>query len=657
MEIFGVERAELLSMGLNDLWSIPRQDHQETTLSDHFQRAATDGMTSTEECCQRASGERFWVEFKFKPIEVKGRSLVLTQARDITDRRRYEQTLSALHTAVTDIVAADQSRQVTGSVLSTVDNLLAADRGAVFRHVSSKNWLEVVDAMSLPSVASEVPLDPDHPLARAFIDGRPIEVDDVSTFGSAAGDDTGHGLTLFMPIGSAGVLAIGYDDRRSVAPHDSEFVEILANAAAAAFERFEREQEINSGQQEISRQSEELHRLERVNATLRGLNESLLRAETRDEIFEAVCDQVSDIEGVKLAWIGVPTEESVLDRRAWAGNIPQYLDNITLELDSSEEPAIVAFQTGRSVRVANTAIDIRQQPWKQTALSYGVESVVAIPIEVDGVTSGVLSVLSADQNAFSGRFERMLSAIASSVGETLQSVEQRHALQSGATTELAFEIDGVDHLFGRLAADADCELDVTGVIPEPGATCRVFAAVEEASLKSVTEVAATMSAVRSATIATDNGPDGVVELHLETPLLGAQLREYPVRISELSASPNSVQVGLEIAQTDILRDVASDILDRYPSAQLVSKGTQNADGSDYERLVAFRESLTTRQREVVHTAYLNGYFQSPRHCTGKELGEKLGISSQAVYQHLRAAERQLFDEAFRQTRTVSANDE
>ncbi|MFC7116328.1 PAS domain S-box protein, partial [Natronoarchaeum sp. GCM10025703] len=154
LEIFGVERAELLSMGLNDLWSIPRQDHQETTLSDHFQRAATDGMTSTEECCQRASGERFWVEFKFKPIEVKGRSLVLTQARDITDRRRYEQTLSALHTAVTDIVAADQSRQVTGSVLSTVDNLLAADRGAVFRHVSSKNWLEVVDAMSLPSVAA-----------------------------------------------------------------------------------------------------------------------------------------------------------------------------------------------------------------------------------------------------------------------------------------------------------------------------------------------------------------------------------------------------------------------------------------------------------------------------------------------------------------------
>jgi predicted DNA binding protein len=52
-------------------------------------------------------------------------------------------------------------------------------------------------------------------------------------------------------------------------------------------------------------------------------------------------------------------------------------------------------------------------------------------------------------------------------------------------------------------------------------------------------------------------------------------------------------------------------------------------------------------------AYLNGYFESPRRCTGDELGEKLGISSQAVYQHIRAAERRLFDEAFRQILAVS----
>lgn len=655
-EMLGLEQAELLSMSITDIRSSPPQDQQDTTLADHLRRAVIEGTTSTEECCRRAGGERFWMELQFKPIEVKGRSLVLTQAREITERKRYEQTLSALHTAVTEIVAAEQSRQVTGSVLSAVDDLLAADRAAVFRHAPSENWLEVVDATSLPSVAGEVPLDPEHPLARSFIDGQPVEVDGASVFEGQTDADTARGRTLFMPIGSVGVLAAGYDDARSFADDDREFAEILANAAAAAFERIEKEEEIHSSHEELRRQTVELQRLERINAVLRELNDSLLGAETRDEVFEAVCEQLRGIEGVKLAWIGVPTEAGVLDRRAWAGDIPQYLDNASLEIESSDEPAVVAARTGETVRIANTATDIQQQLWKRTALSHGIESVVALPIEVDGVTYGVLSVMAGDRAAFSGRFEGLLSSVASSVGETLRSVEQRQGLQADDTVEVTFEIDGDDYLLGRLAAAADCELDVTGVLSEPGVTCRAFVDVHGASAERVTEIAASMSAVRAATVATDDGSDGAIELHLEIPLLGAHIREYPVRITELSATPDSVRAVLEVARPDDVRDVASGVLDRYPSARLLAKRTRTDEDSDYDRLLAFRESLTPRQREVVHMAYLSGYFESPRQCTGKELGEKLDISSQAVYQHLRAAERQLFDEAFRQIRTVSSPD-
>jgi PAS domain S-box-containing protein len=654
-DILGLDQEELLAMGIGDIRRVPPPAEQETTLVDYLQRAAIEVTTRTEQCCRRPDGERFWMELQFKPIEVKGRSLVLTQAREITERKRYERTLSALHTAVTDIVGAEQSRQVTGSVLSAVNDLLAADRAAVFRHASTENWLEVVDATSLTSISDEVPLTPERPLARAFIDGTLIEAEGESVFEYDSPDTDRY--TLLVPIGSVGVLAVGYDDVASFESDDREFAEILTNAAAAAFERIEKEREIHSSHEQLREQTTELRRLERVNATLRELNDTLLRAETRDEVFEAVCDQLGRIEDVKLAWVGTPADGDTLERRAWAGDIPQYLDVASLELESSEEPAVVAARIGSPVHVANTATDLNRDPWKRTALSYGVESMVAHPIEVDGVTYGVLSVLAGDRAAFGDRFGDLLSAVASSVGETVHSIEQRQGLQAAGTVELTFEIRADDHLLKRLAADAGCELEVTGVIAEAGDTCRVFLTVHEGSPTRVQAAADTMSAVRSATVAAENSEEEAVELHLEVPLLGVQLNEYAVRITRLLASADAVRATLKVARPDDIRDVAAAIRERYPGASLLTKHSRTEERSDYDRLLAFRDSLTPRQREVVHMAYLNGYFESPRRCTGEELGEKLGISAQAVYQHIRAAERCLFDEAFRQILTVSTPDD
>lgn len=653
-QMLGLEQSELLSMGVSDIPSASVQEHGQATLAELLRRAATGDVTRTEECWRRPTGERVWVELQFTPIEVKGRSLVLTQARDVTERKRYEQTLSALNSALTEIVAAEELRQVTGSVLSAVEDLLAADRAAVFRHASDANLLEVVDAMGPSSVAGDGPLESDHPLARAFIEGRPVDTDGTSVFEAPADGDSSQGRTLFVPIGSMGVLAVGYEGSSAFPDDDREFASVLATAAAAAVARIEKEEAVHSSEAALRRQSDELQWLEHVTATFRELTDALLRADDREEVFDAVCTRLSAIEGVKLAWIGVPDEDGMVAPSAWDGDIPQYLDAVPLSPGASEEPAVVAARTGNTVRVGNTATEIRRQPWKRTALSHGVESVIAIPLAAGGVTYGVLSVLSADRDAFQGRFADLLSAVASSVAETLHSVEQREGARTGATAAVTFEIDAEDHLLGRLAGATACELEMTGVIAEPEGTSRVFLAVEGASPADVTAVAADMSSVRAATVAVDDGSKRVVELHLEVPLLGAELRGVLARVRGLLATPEYVTATLEVAQPDEVRDVASSILDRYPSARLVSKQSGDDDRSDYERLLAFRESLTPRQREVVHMAYLNGYFESPRQCTGTELGEKLGISSQAVYQHIRAAERQLFEEAFRQVRAVSA---
>jgi len=49
---------------------------------------------------------------------------------------------------------------------------------------------------------------------------------------------------------------------------------------------------------------------------------------------------------------------------------------------------------------------------------------------------------------------------------------------------------------------------------------------------------------------------------------------------------------------------------------------------------------------VSQTAYYSGFFESPRDHTGTEVAEMLDISPPAFSNHIRAAERKLFDSVF-----------
>jgi len=60
----------------------------------------------------------------------------------------------------------------------------------------------------------------------------------------------------------------------------------------------------------------------------------------------------------------------------------------------------------------------------------------------------------------------------------------------------------------------------------------------------------------------------------------------------------------------------------------------------------FLEKLTSRQLEVIQTAYYSGFFESPRENTGEDVAETLGISPPAFYKHSRTVQRKLFETLF-----------
>lgn len=53
--------------------------------------------------------------------------------------------------------------------------------------------------------------------------------------------------------------------------------------------------------------------------------------------------------------------------------------------------------------------------------------------------------------------------------------------------------------------------------------------------------------------------------------------------------------------------------------------------------------FTQRQRQVIETAYENGYYDIPRETTTAELADEIGISRRTIEEHLRRGEKKLMD--------------
>jgi len=57
--------------------------------------------------------------------------------------------------------------------------------------------------------------------------------------------------------------------------------------------------------------------------------------------------------------------------------------------------------------------------------------------------------------------------------------------------------------------------------------------------------------------------------------------------------------------------------------------------------------LTKRQYAVLETAYLNGYFDLPKRCDSRELGQKMGMAHTTFLEHLKKAERTVLEDLFK----------
>jgi PAS domain S-box-containing protein len=291
---FGYEAAELRGEDVDE-YIVPEDDREAAAALNERLRA---GEAFREELRRTtADGDVLDIVAKVVPVDPGGENVAgYAIYTDVTDRKRRERRLGALHDTSRELLtAAADEGAVFEIAVAAAREVLGLDLGAVFRRSDGELVPAAVSAAAMDVLEGGPPtLGPDTALWSALEEGEPRVVTDVDERYIA--DDAAVGALLVQPLGEAGVFVAGGRDDATFDEGTRELAGLLGTTVAAALERAEREARLRDREQELGRQNERLeefasvvsHDLRTPLTTAKG-NLDLVR-EGRTDRIDAVAD-------------------------------------------------------------------------------------------------------------------------------------------------------------------------------------------------------------------------------------------------------------------------------------------------------------------------------------------------------------------------------
>ena len=579
------------------------------------------------------------------PNVIPGRHLLVI--RDVTERERYEQTLTALHDSSRALLDAESKAGVAESIVDTATDVLSMSVVAVYLLDAKTGLLapavvssETVDRSSLTAV----PPGQQSAVGRAFLDGEPqtVVVEEETT----ALPDLPLEVASLVPLGNHGVCVIG-DTDSEVTDVDRELVETLMTTAGTALDRVERGSKLQERKAELETQNRQLEQLRQLSATVRNIGQTITQADTRAEIERGVCAHLSGADGIALVRLTghEPESDQPVPRESTGSDqATGYPDAVSPPDGDTAEPATRATATGNPVYIKNTADSLREEPWRKTALAHGIRAVFSLPLAYRDISYGTLTVYAERADFFDELSRLALLDLSNKTASIMNAVEHQHAVLSETMTEVTVRFTGDRLPLCHIASSADCSLTPETVTPRSGEETGTQVRVEGADVWTVAEVAERAPGVSNASPVTDTGEGSLLELRYTNRPLTDYLADRGVRVLDSMADPQSATFTLSVPDTLDLRGFFAELSERYGDPELVGK-RERAD-IDPDSREGYRSRLTPRQCEVLRTAHERGFFESPRAVAAETVADELGISPQTFYRHIRTAERKLFETVF-----------
>ena len=182
----------------------------------------------------------------------------------------------------------------------------------------------------------------------------------------------------------------------------------------------------------------EIERLAKLYEALSGVNQVIVRAATRAELFQQVCRVLTERGGFGLAWVGwhEPQTQAIVPVAKW-GAPSEYIDEISVYADDRPEgrgPTGTAFREGRPY-VGNDILDEPSaRPWRERLDRAGLRASAAFPIRERGAVSGTLSVYADAAGFFRDKEVRLLSEAVDDISFALDNLAREGARQQAEHT-------------------------------------------------------------------------------------------------------------------------------------------------------------------------------------------------------------------------------
>jgi len=242
-EITGYDRDELLD---TPFYRVFTPEYQEVVRERYERRVEGDSPPSRYDAeIETADGRRLTLELAVSSITHGGDPATLATLRDVTDQRRRERGIRALHDATEGMQDADTFDAVA-------ETGVEATREALDFPVAVCWWHDDEAGQLRPAVATEpardeelvTPLSPDQYEYEVFQDGTVTEYDP-----EVVGEGSSLGIGVLFPLGEHGLMAAGRPEQVAYSDVILDVARILAEHTTTALNRVERAQEVREREQ------------------------------------------------------------------------------------------------------------------------------------------------------------------------------------------------------------------------------------------------------------------------------------------------------------------------------------------------------------------------------------------------------------------------
>lgn len=385
----------------------------------------------------------------------------------------------------------------------------------------------------------------------------------------------------------------------------------------------------------LAAQREEIARRERIQSALREVTYGLVSGTTRDEIQQTTCDDLVDRAPFRAAWIAAVDDGD------------QSADAVTVLASAGDDD-----RSGEGDTHGETAAKRAAETGKATLIDQEDDSptAAAASIAYEETRYGVLGVRGEAGHRLTDVEGSILSDLGEMVGYAISATKTKRALTSDSAVGVEFEVIAADHCLAAASERYGGRIALEGTVETAGSMVGVFS-IRDGDPASVRELVSAEETVEDAELVEAEEPGGLIEVEFVDSALYNLVANRGGAVRESVSEDGTTRIRVEFPVGTDVRDVLEALQSEYPSASMTARRdiarpvrTDRAAGDRVDR------ELTERQRTALKTAYLTGYYDSPRRRTGEEIAETMDVSGPTFHKHLRLGERKLI-EAYLQSGT------